>query len=971
MRENCKYNSPKRHWESLAQRKRGNFDLKRSIAALAILTGAQLGGATLPPQHKLFSPRVEQSLRGLQINASTPRANFLVPTEYAKSKALTLANMNTPSGILECVNKTGDTMSLDESSTHLMLSFSCQGAILSPKFGAPGTTGNHSLVLAYDKAVVPTLFKYETGLKGRRVQFLETLKTHTPSAPIVSSGMSKDEEEMKACVEAFRAFKSQPATGYFRVAFVKRVYHCESGRSRELFVAHRLAERSRSKISLRGSAGASVPADLYVQHRVVNPDQHPPVSTQFDPAIFITYNSKPNPMASAKGAIHLKRPIEDSTLKLSLGTDAGLGWADAAIQVGTKRFEQEPLFVDGKPVDACQGWKNPQGLLAEIPGTAITRSNTPPVIGSPLERARQIATLDLSITELEDLAGKNGGDQQFYIRVVPLDGGHGCAAAPTKSVQVHLHDNYPQEKAEYDQILAENKAKAPFAANDGRGGAPFNVTVSTYVPFNLDDPSMYRVPTQILETRISSDQLNTFGIKHGGDWNPGCSFDPGAVQTWAQTDHSNLDSTLEKIWDDVLEVVEVGLTEYNALFNFVGEMIVYGATLGKCPLDDPSGMTPPAAGESDGCISSKKFVSSVIKVAFSYVSGGVNIASSASSLVSQGITAATNAAVQAGESAAQQLISAEIGPLLEDLSPDLYYQLASSLVQYGLGEGAKAGIEKLGQVLSDAATKSLSCSDPTASGALYPHKDLEDSLLKLQNSTILVNTPAYLSQKQAILAQFDKAALADDAFANALKTYAPGTYAFDDHQCPVQWGGNPQTWGKANPGRLDTSGMVFLKVTKNLSAAAAKASQFAKNQSITIYVTDRNGWYSDAYVRLSISKIPAGGLTVPLSLTPNLDKFKEQARLNQGYPAVYDIDMEQNLWMQGRLHDANPQVDIAVTGSYQWTDQFLTWNGNRIQVNWDRHTFPMNQNFNLKLPATPAPCRYCDKGDGSAYTCNQ
>jgi hypothetical protein len=184
------------------------------------------------------------------------------------------------------------------------------------------------------------------------------------------------------------------------------------------------------------------------------------------------------------------------------------------------------------------------------------------VIGSPLEKVGQIATLDLSITELEDLAAKNGkADQQFYVRVVPLDANHGCAAAPTKSIQVHLHDNYPQEKAEYDQILAENKAKAPFAANDGRGGAPFNVLVSTYVPFNLDDPAMYRIPTQVLETRITSDQLNTLGIKHGGDWEPGCAFDPGYVQTWARTDHSNLDSTLEKIWDDALEAVEMELTE--------------------------------------------------------------------------------------------------------------------------------------------------------------------------------------------------------------------------------------------------------------------------------------------------------------------------------------------------------------------------------------------------------------------------
>jgi hypothetical protein len=304
------------------------------------------------------------------------------------------------------------------------------------------------------------------------------------------------------------------------------------------------------------------------------------------------------------------------------------------------------------------------------------------------------------------------------------------------------------------------------------------------------------------------------------------------------------------------------------------------------------------------------------------------------------------------------------------MSENLYYQLAVALVQYGLEKGAEAGIEKLGRLLSQEAVKTLSCNDPTASGALYPHRDLENALLKLQSSTTQTNSPAYLAQKAAILAQFDQAALADDAFASALKTYPPGSYAFDDHQCPVQWGGNPQTWGKANPARLDSSGMVFLKVTRNPSAAGAKASQFATNKSITIYVTDRNGWYKDAYVRLSVSKIPAGGLTVPLMLTPNLDKYKEKARLNEGYPAVYDIDMEQNLWMQARLHDPNPQVDIAVAGSYQWTDQFLTWNGNRIQVNWDRHSFPLNQNFNLKLPASPAPCRYCDKGDGSALACN-
>jgi hypothetical protein len=304
-----------------------------------------------------------------------PKNNFVLPAEFAKSKALTLADMSIPSGILECVNKSGDTLRVEETNTHLMLSLTCQGAILSPKFGAPGTTGNHSLILAYDKAAVPVLFKYETGLKGRRVQFLETLKTHVPSAPIVTSGLSKDEEEMQGCVEAFRAFKSQPGTGYFRVAFVKRVYHCESGRSRDLYIAHRLAEKSTSKISLQGSAGSSLPADLYVQHRVVNPDQHPPVSTQFDPAIFIPYNSKPNPMASAKGAIHLKRSIDESTLKLSLGTDAGLGWADAAIQVGSQRFEIRSRLLSmanrwtlakaGRILPAF--WPKSQGLRSPAP----------------------------------------------------------------------------------------------------------------------------------------------------------------------------------------------------------------------------------------------------------------------------------------------------------------------------------------------------------------------------------------------------------------------------------------------------------------------------------------------------------------------------------------------------------------------------------------------------------------------------
>ncbi len=941
------------------------------VTALGCVLSALAGGATLPPQHKLFSPKVETSLRGLQITASLPRNNFVVPAAYAKSKAFTLANMSTASGILECTHKAADSLRVEESATHLMLSFFCQGATLSAWRQTTGVTGDHSLILAYEKSTVPMLFKYETGLKGRIVRFAETPASNRPTLPAPSTTLSKDEEEMKGCVDAFQAYQTQSATTYLRVTFVKRVYHCETYRSRDLYLAHRQILRSSTQASLKAVAGTSRTPFLYVQNRTIIPDQHPPEVTTFDPSAYIAYNSKPDPLAANTG-IRIKIPTGPTVLKLSFGENLIPDWSGVSVQVSTSRTDKLPAMVDGKLEDLCSGAMAPPGLLTQFGAVPIFRDNTPPVNGSPVYRFAQIGSFDVPKATLEKLAQKTGrADEQFYIRMVPVDEGGGCTAAPSNWVAVHLHDNYPAEKAEADALVAERAAIAPYQADDGRGGAPVNVTIRQFVPYNLIDDNMQQMPGSVLGTTVSSNVLSGFGIDHpGGDWNPGCAYSPSEVLAWGKTDHANLDSGLETVWDDITVASNLWTVAWNGMFRAAGEMLVYVFSAGKCPFDDPYSLNPPANGETEACLASKVYVTKILVAVVNSLSGGYSEDFSSGA---GGLTALINAADKVGKQAAEQeigeLFDSEITPMLESLSSNEYYQLAAALVGSELKDLAKQGVDELADAMAKKATAAVECSDPDNSAALWAHATLETNLLKLQYSPAGPGTQA---AKNALLVQFDQTAKQDDAFASALKKYPAGTYSFDSRYCVVQAGSNPATWGNPNPARIDSTGGIILSVRKNLSSPTpVKASQLPENKSITITVTDRNGWYKDAYVRLSVSKIPAEGLNVPVMLTPNLDKFANQARLNPGInPAIYDVDIEQSLWLHA-IQDPSTKADFEIQGTYEWTAAKLTWYPNILPVIWDRKPLPILSLYGPPLPSSPPPCTYCNKGDGSARTCNQ
>jgi hypothetical protein len=922
----------------------------------------------LPAEHKLFSPAVAQSLGKLQINQAVTRQQLTLPPSVATARAFTLANQTAAAGILECsAGKASDKMTVEESEGHLVLSVGCQSAGLrthDPRVVKQATVGSHTLWIGFRKQAVPLLFRPETGvgirsasvLKARREAALVAAGGFTPAAP-ASKQQSKDEYEVDNCVKAFQTYKSDPQMNYFRVVFAARVYHCEVAKSAEAYAAHRQYLRSfnLTKLNVGGISPLSAPR-LYFELNEGSPDQHPGLIYSFEQEGAVRYNSKPDPNAVQRPGTKPLDLSASQVVTLAFGADRQPEWGGVMVQVASGAAppsNQRVEVTSAQRRDPCGNWQSPPNLLwSRVAGPTFR----PTVVEqTALDRYKLTGEVAVSQAQLANLATKqaNGAAETLlYARIVPLADGRTCAAAPSNWVVLHMHDNYPAEKADFDRRTAENAQKQAIGGADGKLGAPLTVSISGYVGYNLDQPDspfMAPLPMAISDYVVSTDNLNAWGIKHsGGPWQA-CSYSVADVTAWHQTDHSNLDSWLEKAWDGIILAVDGTGEMFSAMETSLAEFIVYPLSGGKCPIDDPTGTTGPASGESTGCLNAKLYTKTAIQVVLA-VMGVASSAPTAAQLVSQGAQAA------AAEAAAE----------FEAYSAADLAEVGGSIgVQAAVNAVADQVIDKLAQAAASKLSEMIGCSDPDASAALWPHSDLE------QQYSAAMRDPTKFAAKDQLDKQFDAIAKTDPAFAAADAKYPRGFYGFNDHHCVVQES-MPDTWGMWNPAVLPSPGIVFLKVARNPSPQAAQTAKLTGNRSMNIYVSDNSGWYNDTVVALDVSHIPAAGAVVPVTLSPNIEKYRMQAQVGlSDNPAVYDVDLEQSLWIANR-NKPGVKAEIWVSGSYAWTDKPTYISGNqRVQVGWASQSFDINSIWNVPLPASAPPCRYCDQGDGSARACNQ
>jgi len=942
----------------------------------------------LPQQHGLFSPLVQQQLGVLGIRNASTGPTPIFPVKLRSFRAVTSADGHLYTGLVECSGKTRaqDRLSIVDSGDFLTLRVSCTDAsYTSIARRARTTTGAHTFSVAYKKAAIAVLFEGATGIH------LTPLRPRSPEAPrlerLWSQAVSRDDFEMAGCINAFATYKRVPGDA-FRAVFMNRIYHCGVGLPMKLahaVLGHQLMANGASTDSSAGIdpqnvlhltstaylAKAGNPlAGTIVGTTIAGADQGAPPSSVYRDHAEIGFYSHPSPAATGLniggnnpngGIIELVYPVsgtgnDDTRQMLVQVTDR------PTLPIPPAPFAQPKVGTTAaNPCGA--NWKMPFTMFSSFVTTVSVRKAAGPI--TKLDGAAFVGVADVPrsqfLNRLQSVPGYGTTTHyEAYVRLVPVKATQQsitCAAMPSNAIPVDIYDFYPAAQAAYNQLGQQKNAELAIAGADGTKGAAVTVSIAGY-----DAPANWRNDANAYIDLSSSTNLSYFADEAGNPVptvtaGPGCAATPYEILNFA--DYYQ-ESTWEKVWSAVADVVGLEFELVAMDLNFFVEIVTTVLSAGQCPLYDPTG--PPPASQSSTCTTLHAACQVAVQVALSAV-GAPPSGLSAGALVN---TAATYVSDDVASVLQPVIAAAAQGAANVATTDGVLNTVIAAALESALGVGAQqlagVGVDKLTGNLTQKLLDDQGCPDPTAA-ALFSDPSIsplipkaDEASIKAEETYVAGNAPKGMSEaayeQNAADAVFAAARSANPALDAELGYYQPGTFSLvrngiSGAECPVL-GANPATYGTFDQYRNPRAAVLFLNVALNPSPTASK-----RDTDLTF--TDRSGTFETTTVHVPVAAMLQRGqtsTTVPVVLRPfygpAIVAGAEAYGPDMGLSPLTFEGWEQELWWERLELIQSQQSGLQTPPNDLAMKQFLK--GAAVSGTLD---FVITDSYNWTLQATP------------------